>query len=288
MLQGQLECQICKDYQEFISGAGAAVVNIFCTFPAQKVIVRQQVDGVNAFTAIRQLRNESFTKLYRGVGPPLIMKAAGLSVMFGSFATFQRMILQQRPHMRSVEVNVWAGMMAGTLESLLAPFERLQTLLLLSEHKNFTRVENTVHAFLKIKKHYGLKEYYRGFSTILLRNGPSCGMFFALRQPIKDALPDTNSQLQSAFEDFLSGAVLGASISTLVYPLNVVKSNMQKRLGVKYNSVLVTLKTLYVERGNSWWRLYFGCSVNFSRSLLSWGITNAAYEYISNFIVTNL
>ncbi|XP_057309640.1 mitochondrial nicotinamide adenine dinucleotide transporter SLC25A51-like [Hydractinia symbiolongicarpus] len=271
--------KIEKEWHEYVAGAGAAAVNILITFPAYKLMIRQQVDGITVFTGFQQLKREGLCKLYRGVGPPLLQKGASLSIMFGSYHSLRKKILEKYPHANTTTVTVVSAMLAGTLESVLTPLERIQTLLAISEHKNYVRVQNTVHAFLKINKHHNFREYYRGYTAILLRNGPSTALFFLFREPIKAFLPEVHSSLQDFVEDFVSGAVLGATISTLAYPLNVVKSNMQKRLGVEHKSIVCTFKEIYNMRGQSLRKMYLGVNLNFSRSLLSWGIINASYEY---------
>lgn len=274
-----------KEWHDYAAGCGCAIFNIVCTFPLHKMMIRQQVDGVNFYKAFFQLKQEGFLKLYRGVGPPLLQKAAGLSIMFGCYHSIYSKLSTTFPNSNTVMIQFVAGMLAGTIESFLTPFERMQTLLIISEHKNYAKVSNTIHTFLKIKKHYHWKEYYRGYTSILLRNGPSTALFFMLRDPIKKTLPDVDPGIQDMLEDFVSGAVLGASISTLAYPLNVVKSNMQKQLGSEYQSIASTLKEVYTIRGGSWRKMYLGVNINFTRSLISWGIINASYEYIKKLLI---
>ena len=265
-----------KDWHDFVCGGGAAAVNLLVTFPAFKLMLRQQVDGVSTLEAFKQLKREGFGNLYRGFLPPLLQKATSVSVMFGSYHKFQKILLIQYPTMNPVLAQASAAVIAGTIEAALTPFERVQTLL--SDQRHNARIANTLHAFLKIRKHYNFKEYYRGFSAIVLRNGPSSALFFTLREPIKHTFPDATSQLQSSLEDFISGAVLGACLSTLFYPLNVMKSNMQKHLGGPYHGIIWTFKKIYKQRGGSIRKMYFGVSVNFTRALVSWGIINATYE----------
>jgi len=273
-----------KDWHDYAAGGGSAIVNIMCTFPAHKIMIRQQVDGVPLLTAFRQLKKEGLLKLYRGVGPPLIQKGAGLSVMFGSYHSLQKKLYERYPHISTMKLNLVASFLAGSIEALLTPFERMQTLLAISEHKDYVRVQNTIHTILKIRKHHTYKEYYRGFTAVLLRNGPSTALFFLLREPIKQSLPDVHSGFQNVIEDFVSGAVLGASISTMTYPLNVVKSNMQKHLGTEFKSIYRTFLEVYNLRNRSIRQLYFGVSLNFTRSLISWGIINASYEFFMKYL----
>ena len=72
---------------------------------------------------------------------------------------------------------------------------------------------------------------------------------------------------------FCSGAVLGASISTLFYPINVAKSLMQLQVGGPHLGVAATLAAAARERS-----LYHGVVGNAARSMLSWGMINGVYE----------
>ncbi|XP_004209737.2 mitochondrial nicotinamide adenine dinucleotide transporter SLC25A51 [Hydra vulgaris] len=267
-------------WHEFAAGAGASFINLACTFPAHKAMLRQQVDSITLYRAVNQLKQEGIFKLYRGFAPPLIQKCAGLSLMFGSYHAFEKMFSENFPSYSSLTIKIAAALLAGSIEALLAPLERMQTLLSISEHKDYVYVRNTLHTFLKIKKHYNWKEYYRGFTPILLRNGPSTAVFFVCRESIKQSFPTPHNSIENVVEDFLSGALLGACNSTLFYPLNVVKVNMQKRLGEEYKSIVVTIQEIYRLRGGSIQNLYFGVHLNFSRALVSWGIINVSYEYI--------
>ena len=272
-----------QDWQDFVCGGAAASVNIFCTYPMFKLMLRQQVDGVSTFRALRQLKREGLSNLYRGVLPPLLQKGASASIMFGCYHKFQRILLSKYPKTNHVYLQVCSGTMAGTLEAFLTPLERIQTLL--SDHKHHERIANTVHAFRKIWKHYTIKEYYRGYSAIVMRNGPSSALFFSLRGPIKDFMPGAENEVLSFVEDFIGGALLGAVLSTLFYPLNVVKSNMQRHLGGPFYGIRRTFRIIYLQRGSSLRKLYFGVGVNFSRALVSWGIINSTYEMFRKFMV---
>lgn len=74
--------------------------------------------------------------------------------------------------------------------------------------------------------------------------------------------------------------MLGACISTLFFPLNVVKNHMQSRLGTPFERPWSVFADILVERNYSIRELYRGVHLNFSRSLLAWGITNAVYEIL--------
>lgn len=265
-----------RDWPDFVCGAGAAFTNILATFPAYKVMFRQQLEGIGFPKAVKQVFREGISNLYRGVGPPLIQRGTSLSLMFGSYHKFQRVLSQTFEDVNTGVVNAFAALLAGSVEATLTPFERVQILL---SHREFNeRFSNTFHVFQEIRLKYGYREYYRGLTPVLLRNGPSNVLFFGLRGPIKNILPESSTDVGNMTNDFVSGAVLGAALSTLFYPVNVVKNQMQKQIGGEFTGVIKTFRKVFNERGRSIRRLYYGLPLNFTRALVSWGIINCTYE----------
>lgn len=172
-----------------------------------------------------------------------------------------------------------AAFLAGTTEATMCPLERIQTLLQTNQYHD--RYRNTWHALRELHKGpHGFREYYRGVTAILLRNGPSSVAFFGLRGPLKETLPNTVPY----FAEFVSGACLGAALSTISYPVNVVKSRMQSTVHTEFKSFYRTFLTIWHERGGSLKLLFRGVHVNYTRSFFSWGITNASFEFFDSLI----
>ena len=263
--------------RHFYCGAGAALLNVAVTFPVNKLMFRQQLYGISFRDAVKQLRNDGVKHLFRGVGPPLVQRTSSLSLMFGLYRKYQSQLTRRFPEMNRVLCSSLAAIGAGTTEAVLLPLERIQTLLQITKYHN--QFQNMYHALVDLSS-YGLKEYYRGFTAVVLRNGPSNVLFFGLRKPLKDIMPSSHSNVGDIVNDFFSGALLGAMLSTLFFPLNVVKSNMQKSLGIQFYSVWTTLWWLYEKRGRRWRNMYVGVHINYTRSFLSWGIINASYEIL--------
>lgn len=267
-------------FDEASCGAAAAAVNIFATYPLNKVIFRQQIHALRFGFALRQVHHEGPWRLYRGVLPPLMQKSTSVSLMFGLYSKYSEVLRDRLPSrlQKPMVICAASAFMAGTTEALLTPFERIQTLL--QHPKYHGRLRNTVHAAFYLRQ-YGFPEYYRGVVPIICRNGPSNVLFFSLRDPIRSGtahiMGDADSNFAVGVQTFVSGAMLGAGLSTLFFPLNVVKNKMQSRLGGEFFSLPAAAKYVYQERG--WKLLYRGVHVNFTRSLLSWGIINSAYEF---------
>lgn len=262
--------------KHYLCGLCAAFTNIVVTFPIQKVLFRQQLYGLRTWDAVRQLRRDGLRTLYRGILPPLMQKTTTLALMFGLYEDFSALLLS---HVRAPELltRSAAAALAGTTEAVLTPFERVQTLL--QDYKHHDKFTNTFQAF-KVLKAYGLREYYRGLVPILLRNGPSNVLFFGLRGPIKQCLPEATSYSSHMVNDFICGGLLGAVLGILFFPVNVVKTRMQAQIGGEFQSFSKVLAKIWLERDRKVVHLFRGAHLNYHRSVLSWGIINASYEFL--------
>lgn len=247
------------------------------TFPLNKVLFRQQLHGIRAKKALRQINREGLHNIYRGVLPPLLQKTCSVSVMFGAYEQFSRIFKSQFPNLNPIVILCLAGLLSGSCEALLAPFERVQTLL--QDHRNENKFRNTHHALRTIYS-LGIRECYRGLTAVLLRNGPSNVVFFSLRGKVRSALPEQKTDTGMVVNDFISGAILGAILSTAWFPVNVVKTRMQSKVGGEFRSFVYVFRQIYAERGYRWRAMFFGVHLNFTRALISWGIINASYEML--------
>lgn len=96
---------------------------------------------------------------------------------------------------------------------------------------------------------------------------------------------DNRRVKDSVIHDFLSGAILGMFISTLFYPLSVVRTRMQTRApGTEFLSIVKAFNAVYSERDRKFSRLFHGCLINVLRQFASWGIINCSYEYVLDWL----
>lgn len=225
-----------------------------------------------------------------------------VSIMFGSFGHYKHWADRKFTDWHPIAKLALASCLTGTTEAILTPLERVQ--MLLQDRKYHKNYRNTLDALVKLRK-FGSAEYYRGLTCVLVRNGPSNILFFGLRDEIKKLMPtrhkigqrssadpsqsrqmssDADRQLKikpSMLHDFLSGAILGMFISTLFYPLSVVRTRMQTRApGTEFLSIVKAFNAVYSERDRKFTRLFHGCLINVLRQFVSWGVINCSYEYI--------
>ncbi|KPP58390.1 solute carrier family 25 member 51-like, partial [Scleropages formosus] len=238
--------------RHYACGSCASFTNILVTFPIQKVLFRQQLHGVRATDALRQLRQEGLRNLYRGLLPPLLQKSTTLALMFGLYEDLSRLLSRHAGGPELLTCGT-AAVLAGAAEAVFTPFERVQTLL--QDHRHHGRFNNTFHTFRTLVRDYGARECYRGLVPILLRNGPSNALFFGLRGPIKRQLPDARTRAAHL-------------------------TRLQSQVGGDFLSSRQALLTIWRERGGKVTHLFRGAHLNYHRSILSWGIINATYELL--------
>ncbi|XP_014246402.1 solute carrier family 25 member 51 [Cimex lectularius] len=270
-------CSSPIEYKEFACGWGAASINILVTFPLNKVIFRQMLHNVTTMQAVRQITEEGVVHLYRGVLPPLVQKSLSVSIMFGVYDKCKKPLLEK--NLNPIFSTIVASIAAGTIESILMPFERIQTLL---QHQRYHRDVQNMKAAVKTLGKHGFSEYYRGLVPVLFRNGPSNAVFFLMRDQAKSSFPEPNTIPMRMLHQFAVGALIGAFCSTIFYPCNVLKVHMQSRVGGPFQSVPSAVREIYIERGSI--RSFFrGVHLNYTRSCISWGVINVAYEGLKNF-----
>jgi hypothetical protein len=100
--------------------------------------------GVKIRTAFQQLHSEGIGFLYRGLFPPLLQKTFSLSVMFGVYDGVKRPCIEVY-NINEIGAKCIAGLISGTVESSLMPFERVQTIL--ADAAYHEKYQNTHHAF---------------------------------------------------------------------------------------------------------------------------------------------
>ena len=225
----------------FVRGGLSGGVNVLVTFPINKVMFRQQLQGSTSAEAVAAMRREGGRNLYRGLGPPLMQKAVSTSLMFGIYTDTQRQLDGAGWH--PVVSHGAASLGAGATEAVLTPFERVQTLL--QDPRYNQRFKNTSEVFAEMWKELGAKEFYRGLSAVVLRNSVSNMLFFVGREPLMDAIGSGGSgsgsgggsgsgsgggsgsgsggggggDTKNLTGSFISGAILGGAISCIVYPV---------------------------------------------------------------------
>lgn len=261
------------DEKEFICGWAAAATNIIITYPIQKISALQVINHENIKTASRHiLEGYHLSCIYRGLLPPLCQKSLSISCMFGFYNNLHNYLTRNNvKHARYL-----SGFASGTMESTIMPFERMQSILI---NKKFNKkYKNMADVMMKMRKEYGFKEYYRGFTLIFFRNVLGNLCFFSLKHESDCYISKSlESPVFQNVSRFIHGGIIGAFLSTVFYPLTVLKLELQKDVGTVHISAFKAVKDVYLD-GKKFKHFYRGGVMNGTRSFLSWGIINSSYE----------
>ncbi|XP_023017250.1 mitochondrial nicotinamide adenine dinucleotide transporter SLC25A51 [Leptinotarsa decemlineata] len=264
--------------RDFGCGLGAAFVTTSITFPINKLIYRQVLGDGRLKNAFESIRKEGPFYLYRGCLPPLLQKTVSITTMFG--VNNSAMIALKRYNMNEYLEKISASAASGTLEAGFMPFERVQVLLVHAKYNK--RFRNMFHAFKQLRAQYGLKEYYRGFTIIWMRNICSNSCFFITKSELQKLQIMKDKRVKDSVKNFCSGGLLGLIMSTLFYPMKVMKIFAHEKIGGPHYSVFKTAAAVYKQNGGGLKNFYPGVAMNGVRSLLSWGITNMVFEFLKN------
>ncbi|KAL1245636.1 Mitochondrial nicotinamide adenine dinucleotide transporter SLC25A51 [Trichinella spiralis] len=134
--------------KDFVCGWGAALIETSCTYPFSKIVVRQQLLGLCVSEAFQQLRTEGTAHLYRGLLPPLLQRTSSRCIMFGMYDEYKR---------------IFSCSTSGS-------FTRCHAGAAFLSSKYYGQYKNALDVFLKLRR-ISLREYYRGLSAVVLRNG---------------------------------------------------------------------------------------------------------------------
>ena len=134
--------------------------------------------------------------MYRGILPQLLQRPVNTAIVFGMYTEYNRLLSKYAPDSPPELNKLGSAGLTGFTKALLTPFERVQGLM--QNDKFHNQFKNTFHAF-KVLQPYGIGEYYRGFSPILLRNTNLNLAFFGLREPVNSLLPIAESAFGKVF-----------------------------------------------------------------------------------------
>ncbi|XP_028816736.1 solute carrier family 25 member 53-like [Denticeps clupeoides] len=275
---GEKEDASAMQSRSYVHGGLSGLVATVVTFPVHKTLFRQQLHSALVREAVLQLRKEGPVKLYRGVAPPLAVRTLQGAFLFGLQGTLlQRIAPLGERRAPPVLLQAVAGVGTGAVEALMfAPFERVQNVL--QNERNHRTLPTLRSIISRLKSQTPAKGFYRGLTPILVRNSVGSGLYFGLKNPVRDAL--STQGFSPVVSSFLSGVLNSVAISLPLYPLSVLVANMQARVGGDGGGVRACARGLWRARQRSVARLYRGGTLVILRSCISWGITTAVYDYL--------
>ncbi|RFU73169.1 mitochondrial 2-oxodicarboxylate carrier 2 [Trichoderma arundinaceum] len=249
---------------QFAAGAIAGVSEILVMYPLDVVKTRVQLQtgkgaGAESYNGMldcfqKIIKNEGFSRLYRGISAPILMEAPKRATKFAAndeWGKVYRKLFGVDKMTQSL--SVLTGATAGATESfVVVPFELVK--IRLQDKASAGKYNGMVDCVIKTVKNEGPLTLYQGLESTMWRhilwNAGYFGCIFQVRQ----LLPKADTQRGTMVNDLISGAI-GGTVGTIVNtPLDVVKSRIQNTPKVpgqvpKYNWAFPSVVTVFREEG---------------------------------------
>lgn len=249
---------------QFAAGAIAGVSEICLMYPLDVVKTRVQLQtgkgtGADHYNGMldcfkKIVRNEGFSRLYRGITAPILMEAPKRAVKFASndeWGKFYRQAFGAAKMNQSL--SVLTGASAGATEAfVVVPFELVK--IRLQDKASAGKYHGMLDVIVKTVKNEGILAMYNGLESTMWRhilwNAGYFGCIFQVRQQ----LPAATTKRGQMVNDLLSGAIGGTVGTILNTPMDVVKSRIQNSPKVagtvlKYNWAWPAVVTVAKEEG---------------------------------------
>lgn len=248
---------------QFAAGAIAGVSEILVMYPLDVVKTRVQLQTgaatgesyngmVDCFRKI--IKNEGFSRLYRGITAPILMEAPKRATKFAANDEWGKVYRNMfGVTQMNQSLSVLTGATAGATESfVVVPFELVK--IRLQDKASAGKYKGMVDCVVKTVRNEGVLTMYQGLESTLWRhilwNAGYFGCIFQVRQ----MLPKQDTKGGKMTNDLISGAV-GGTVGTIVNtPMDVVKSRIQNTPKVagqipKYNWAWPGVVTVFREEG---------------------------------------
>lgn len=264
-------------FYSYLHGGTANLISALPTlivFPVYKTVFRQQLHNSPLQEAVSQLYKEGPKKLYRGVVPPLLMRAVNGTLLFGLQDTLHLQLSRPFNNVLSASaLHAVAGFGAGIVEAVVfTPFERVQNVL--QNGQNDRQLPTMRSILLRLKSERLAVGFYRGFLPILGRNALGSCLYFGLKGPVRTVLEEQG--VTPVISSFISGTL---PIGLVLYPLHVLVTHMQAQVGGESRGVMACWRMMWTDRQRSVVLLYRGGSLVILRSCITWGIATAIYDW---------
>ena len=204
------------------------------------------------------IKNEGFSRLYRGISAPILMEAPKRATKFAAndeWGKFYRNVFGVDKMNQSL--SVLTGATAGATESfVVVPFELVK--IRLQDKAQAGKYAGMVDCVVKTVRNEGLLALYNGLESTMWRhilwNAGYFGCIFQVRSLLPKVADPKTQKSQQISNDLVSGAVGGTVGTILNTTMDVVKSRIQNSPKIagsvpKYNWAWPALGTVMREEG---------------------------------------
>ncbi|KAI8978746.1 S-adenosylmethionine transporter [Trametes punicea] len=213
-------------YQSLVAGgvAGTAVDLLF--FPIDTVKTRLQ-------SAQGFIRAGGFRGVYKGVGSVVVGSAPGAAVFFCTYDTLKKVLplpSEYAPLTHMIAASV--GEVAAC--SIRVPTEVIKTRTQTSTYGS--AAQSSLAAARLVLSTEGIRGFYRGFGSTVMREIPFTSLQFPLYELLKKRLAKVLERPLHAYEAAVCGSFAGGVAAALTTPLDVLKTRVMLDLRVRLHT----------------------------------------------------
>ncbi|KAG9725666.1 hypothetical protein KCU75_g20520, partial [Aureobasidium melanogenum] len=201
---------------QFIAGAVAGVSEILVMYPLDVVKTRIQLQsstatGEEAYNSMidcfrKIVRNEGFSRLYRGIEAPILMEAPKRATKFAAndeWGKFYRNLFGM-PKMTQ-GLSVLTGATAGATEAfVVVPFELVK--IRLQDKAQSHKYNGLVDCVRKVVQQEGVLTLYQGLESTMWRHILWNAGYFGCIFQVRELLPKAETKKSQILNDLASGA----------------------------------------------------------------------------------
>jgi len=233
----------------FIAGMVAGATQCVVLVPTDVVKCRMQLDSSKNLTFITQTKKPKSTTAQRS------FSTAAKATYFPSSSSSSN----RRQHSSSS-----TSTSASTEQPSSAPKKQFK---------------GSLDCGIKIFQNEGIAGLYKGFSVTALRELPSIGVYFSVYRFLRERIDERLGPAWQTTSTVVAGGLAGCCSWFVVYPLDVIKTNIQVHSfisGGNQGGIVQTARALYQKSGYQ--TFYRGIGPTMMRAFPVNGITFLCYE----------
>lgn len=248
----------------FAAGAVAGISEILTMYPLDVVKTRVQLQtgkatGADSYNGMldcfqKIVRNEGFSRLYRGITAPILMEAPKRAIKFAANDEWGKIYRKAfGAEKMNQSLSILTGASAGATESfVVVPFELVK--IRLQDKASAGKYTGIIDVVSKTIKNEGILAMYNGLESTMWRHVLWNAGYFGCIFQVKELLPKAETKKGEILNGLISGSI-GGTVGTIVNtPMDVVKSRIQNSPKVagavpKYNWAWGACATVMKEEG---------------------------------------
>ncbi|XP_050439213.1 mitochondrial ornithine transporter 1-like [Adelges cooleyi] len=242
---------------DLLAGAVGGCASVFVSQPLDTVKVKMQLYPhvyKSMYSCLTQvIRKNGVRGIYAGTTPALMSNCAENAVMFGTYGQCQKIVASiTNAGVETKNLNYLQNAAAGGIASIFTSVVICPTeLIKVRMQTDYGDVKTRLSAGGVIKNIWnagGFRGFYRGLTFTVAREMIGCSLFFGAYEWTREILKpkDEPKEQCDALSTMAAGAIAGIVNWVAVYPLDVIKSQIQS---TKDDSVRKLIKQQIAGKG---------------------------------------